>query len=338
MIFILRKSWTTQEEHWKSGESQRFFAKSPRQSTRTVQAGGDPVQVVGLKLKRKTIELCSKQDHENTIVESQRIRTLKRKEKTHQDQIADRGQVSMSHYNMVHKPIPTPTTMKILEARTAVDEDWTKLQKQPAWDESNVTNNAEVIQRANFEGKTVHFCNIDGLVSSQEFWIGEQFQDYEGRVGFWEVILWTAIPESTPFTEQGALASLMTAAKVVISRLPDWSGRASGAVSAYTQVKMRDTSETLSSFGRGLSKNLDQNTESKKTTTLGFNCRSSSFAVAQYFRSPILSDQLHKVSCFDDHQRKPDDLESVGESSEICSQIVMLVLGKKWKTKPTLDS
>ena len=101
---------------------------------------------------------------------------------------------------------------------------------------------------------------------------------------------------------------------------------------------MRDTSETLSSFGRGLSKNLDQNTESKKTTTLGFNCRSSSFAVAQYFRSPILSDQLHKVSCFDDHQRKPDDLESVGESSEICSQIVMLVLGKKWKTKPTLDS
>ena len=57
------------------------------------------MRVVGLKCKRK-------QDHENMIIESQRIRTTKSKEKTHRDHIADRGHVSMSHHILVHnKPI-----------------------------------------------------------------------------------------------------------------------------------------------------------------------------------------------------------------------------------------
>ena len=36
-------------------------------------------------------------------------------------------------------------------------------------------------------------------------------------------------------------------------------------------------------------------------------------------------EQLHKVSnlCLDDHQFKQEELESVGESSEVCSQIVL---------------
>ena len=38
------------------------------------------------------------------MVESPRIRTTKSKAKTRQDHIANQGQVSMSHYNMVHKP------------------------------------------------------------------------------------------------------------------------------------------------------------------------------------------------------------------------------------------
>ena len=36
-------------------------------------------------------------------------------------------------------------------------------------------------------------------------------------------------------------------------------------------------------------------------------------------------EQLYKVShpCLDDHQFKQEELESVGESSEVCSQIVV---------------
>ena len=49
------------------------------------------------------------------------------------------------------------------------------------------------------------------------------------------------------FTEQRASASYMTAAQVldVISRVPVCSGQASDAVSAYTQVEMKDAPEPL---------------------------------------------------------------------------------------------
>ena len=49
------------------------------------------------------------------------------------------------------------------------------------------------------------------------------------------------------FAEQGSSASHMTAAKEldVISRLPDSSGEASDAVSAYTPMKMEDAPDLL---------------------------------------------------------------------------------------------
>ena len=49
------------------------------------------------------------------------------------------------------------------------------------------------------------------------------------------------------FIEQGSLASQMTAAKVmdVIARLPGCAGQATDAISAYTQVKMKDAPKLL---------------------------------------------------------------------------------------------
>ena len=38
-----------QNQNWRSRRAQRCLAKSPHQPTRTVQAGSDPVQVIGLK-------------------------------------------------------------------------------------------------------------------------------------------------------------------------------------------------------------------------------------------------------------------------------------------------
>ena len=46
------------------------------------------------------------------MIESQRIRTKKSKDNIQRDHIADRGRVSMLHFNMVHKPIPIPKAMK----------------------------------------------------------------------------------------------------------------------------------------------------------------------------------------------------------------------------------
>ena len=61
-----------------------------------------------------------------------------------------------------------PKAMTILEAKAAPDNEWTKLQKLPAWDESKVISKAEVIRRAKLEGNKVHFGNINALVSSQK--------------------------------------------------------------------------------------------------------------------------------------------------------------------------
>ena len=45
---------------------------------------------------------------------------------------------SLSHYNVEHKFIPMPQTMKIPDAIAAVDKEWEKLEKIPAWDLTKV--------------------------------------------------------------------------------------------------------------------------------------------------------------------------------------------------------
>ena len=71
----------------------------------------------------------------------------------------------MSHCIMVDKPIPTQTVMKIPEAKAAVEEELTKLQKLTAW-----TNNHSVIF---FQKK----------ISS------ENFQNSKLNFGFWKFVL-----------------------------------------------------------------------------------------------------------------------------------------------------
>ena len=45
----------------------------------------------------------------------------------HQDHIAGKGDISLQHYNLVHKFIPLPQAMKIPAAKAAVDKEWEKL-------------------------------------------------------------------------------------------------------------------------------------------------------------------------------------------------------------------
>ena len=51
----------------------------------------------------------------------------------HQDHIAGKGENSLQHYNLVHKFIPLPQAMKSPAAKAAVDNEWVKLEKIPAW-------------------------------------------------------------------------------------------------------------------------------------------------------------------------------------------------------------
>ena len=149
---------------------------------------------------------------------------------------------SLSHYNMVRKFIPMLQAMKIPDAKAAVEKEWEKLEKIPAWQLTKVRNKNEVIAEARNEGRKVHFALLLDLCHRKNSELEPQFQTDKGRVVFRSDIVKDDSGSYAVFTEQGSSASQMTAAKVmdIISRLPGCAGQAADAVSAKTWVKMED--------------------------------------------------------------------------------------------------
>ena len=66
----------------------------------------------------------------------------------------------MTHLNLVHKFIPVPQAMKILDTKAAVDKEWKKLETIPAWQLDNVKSKKEVILEARRDKKKVHFATL----------------------------------------------------------------------------------------------------------------------------------------------------------------------------------
>ena len=90
--------------------------------------------------RNKHRETCRSTDHRKTkfacIVEADES-TRKRLEgslpKDQEDHITGKGINSLDHYNLVHKFIPTPKPVNILETKAAVDKEKEKLEKNLAW-------------------------------------------------------------------------------------------------------------------------------------------------------------------------------------------------------------
>ena len=137
--------------------------------------------------------------------------------------------------------------MKIAEAKAAVDKEWEKLEKIPAWDKTKVRNKSEVIDEARKERRKVHFASLMDLCHLKNAELETKHQKYKGRVVLRGDIVKDDSGPYAVFTEQGSSASQMTAAKVmnIISRLPSCAGQAADAVSAYAQVKMEDAPKLL---------------------------------------------------------------------------------------------
>ena len=53
-----------------------------------------------------------------------------------------------------------PQTLKISAAKAAVDKEWEKLEKIPAWDVTKVRCKSEVIDDARTKDATVHFASL----------------------------------------------------------------------------------------------------------------------------------------------------------------------------------
>ena len=140
-----------------------------------------------------------------------------------------------------------PQVMKIPAAKAAVDQEWEKLEKIPAWNLTRVRSKKEGIDEARTKGAKVHFASLMDICHLKNAELDAKHQKYKGRVVLRNDIVKDDSGSYAVFTEQGSSASQMTAAKVmdIISRLPGCDGQAADAVSAYTQVKMEDAHKLL---------------------------------------------------------------------------------------------
>ena len=179
--------------------------------------------------------------------ESTRLRMEESLPNHPEDHIAGKVDNSLQHYNSVHKFIPVPQAMKIPAAKAAVDKEWEKLEKIPAWDLTEVRSKKEVIEEARTKGRKVHFASLMDICHLKNAELETKHQKYKGQVVLRGDFVKDDSGSYAVFTEQGSSASQMTAADVmdIIFRLPGCAGQAADAVSAYTQVKMEDAPKLL---------------------------------------------------------------------------------------------
>ena len=91
----------------------------------------------------------------------------------HEDHIAEKGFTSSSHFISVHKFCTRAhQAMKILDAKAAMDKEWEKLEKLPAWQLTEVKSKKEVSLEAQKRLKESHLGYIDGHMSPQKRGVG----------------------------------------------------------------------------------------------------------------------------------------------------------------------
>ena len=79
--------------------------------------------------------------------ESKRMRMGNSIPPNHEDHFAGKGKNSLQHNNLVHKFIPMPQAMKIPAAKAAVDKEWEKMEKIPAWNLTKVRSKKREIDK-----------------------------------------------------------------------------------------------------------------------------------------------------------------------------------------------
>ena len=185
---------------------------------------------------------CTVESHDST-----RRRVESSLPAKHKDHIAGTGFISITICNLVHKFIPQPQAMKILDAKAAVDKEWKKLETIPAWKLEKVKSKKEVILEAQSDRTKVHFATSMDIYHFKNAELEPTLQKYNGTVDLRGDIVIDDSGAYAVFIEQGSSASQMTAAKVmdVNARFPDCDGQASDAVSAYTQAKLEDAPRLL---------------------------------------------------------------------------------------------
>ena len=103
-----------------------------------------------------------------------------------------------------------PQARKIPAAKAAVDKEWQKLEKIPAWDLTKVRNKSEVIDEARTKGVKVHFASLMDNCHLKNAELETKHQKYKGRIVLRCDIVKDDSGSYAVFTERGS-ASQMTA-------------------------------------------------------------------------------------------------------------------------------
>ena len=144
--------------------------------------------------------------------ESMGIRLEGAPRRYHEDHIAGKGTNSLSHYNLVHKFIPSPQAMKILDAKAAV-EKWENSRKSRhgSWRKSETKMRWS--RKQGMSAEKVHFASLMDLCHLKNSELEPQFQKYKGRVALRGDIVKDDSGSYAVFIEQGSSASQITDAK-----------------------------------------------------------------------------------------------------------------------------
>ena len=165
----------------------------------------------------------------------------------------------MTHYNLVHKCIPMPQAMKILDAknRSEVKRMWKngknwRTSRHGSWRKSE-TKTRWSLRQGMSAASLMDLCHLKNPE------LEPQFQKYEGRVVFRGDSVKDDSGAYALFTERGSSASQMTAAKImdVIARLPGCGGQAADAVSAVHSGKIGGCSQIAQNFKIRMSRCFD---------------------------------------------------------------------------------
>ena len=110
-------------------------------------------------------------------LQSTRQRAESLQSKIHEDRIAGKGSISMTHYNLVHKFIPMPQAMKRQDAKAAVDKAWKKLGDNSSLAVGKGPKQEGCYSRSTKRQKESPLCYTDGQMSHQKCGVGTTISD-----------------------------------------------------------------------------------------------------------------------------------------------------------------
>ena len=195
---------------------------------------------IGDEKESKTMYGCFVESHASTRQRAESVQS-----KMHEDRIAGKGFTSMTHYNLVHKFIQMPQSIKIPDAKAAVEKEWKKLETTPAWNLERVKSKKGGYSGSTKRQKESQLCHTDGRMPPQKMRSWNQNYRSTKAVVLREDIVKDGSGVHVDWTRLVCVPDDCRKVMDVIASLPGCDGPAADAASAFSHVKLEDAPRLL---------------------------------------------------------------------------------------------